>query len=285
MKVFGKLGRRDDPKFFNTRNNKETEKFVAGKKPEEETMGQVLTLLKNMNPLAFNANKTNFSEKGPMTNNHFKRHPRMHNYPYATQWKEGKCIPNSSQGPKEKGTQYPLQINLVNMTDNVSWCIVCQAPHFLDYCALAQSFATNQQAQCEEGEEEKKDHDNVGYKMVNLCHDGEESNLEEPKNDVRSQRSVYQSYHQQVLSDNEGYDEEKLCATSSSVDHINIRQPSREEIEKITIEMISQVHSNYNLKNRTVNSDTSKPSGIFIKDITHKMTNDSKKVLVNRLSF
>ena len=41
--------------------------------------------------------------------------------------------------------------------------------------------------------------------------------------------------------------------------------------------MVSQVHSNYNLRNRTVNNNTSKPPGIFIKDITHKMNNDTKK--------
>lgn len=47
----GKLGRRDDPKLFNPRNNKkESDKPAVGKKVEEDTMGQVLYFLKNTNP-------------------------------------------------------------------------------------------------------------------------------------------------------------------------------------------------------------------------------------------
>ena len=59
-KTFDKLGRRDDPKFFNPKNN------------------------------------------------NFNRQPRMKNYPYTTQWKEGKPIPNQTQSAKEKSTRDPL---------------------------------------------------------------------------------------------------------------------------------------------------------------------------------
>ena len=45
--------------------------------------------------------------------------------------------------------------------------------------------------------------------------------------------------------------------------------------------MISQVHSNYNLRNRVVNNDAGKPSSVFIKDITHKMNDQNKKFNVD----
>ena len=80
-----------------------------------------------------------------------------------------------------------------------------------------------------------------------------------------------------MFLDDEGHDEDQVCVTSSEVGHVSLRIPSKEEIDRITIEMISQVHSNYNLRNRTINNDVGKPSGIFIKDITHKMKDEDKK--------
>ena len=41
--------------------------------------------------------------------------------------------------------------------------------------------------------------------------------------------------------------------------------------------MISQVHSNYNLRIRIIGSNVGKCFGIFIKDITHKMKDESNK--------
>ena len=62
---------------------------------------------------------------------------RMKNYPYTTQWKDGKPIPNQTQNVKDKGTPNPLQRSSINMTNDVPWCIICQSPHSLDYCAVA----------------------------------------------------------------------------------------------------------------------------------------------------
>ena len=54
----GKLGKRDDPKIFNIRNNKrEGDKPTTNKKNEEDKMDQVLGLLKNLNPQILNTNK------------------------------------------------------------------------------------------------------------------------------------------------------------------------------------------------------------------------------------
>ena len=133
----GKLGRRDDPKLFNPRGNKkEGDKSIVTKKPKDDIMGQVLNLLKNLNPPAYHANKPNTHEK-PQFNNNYNKKPTVKNYPYTTQWKHGKPIPNPSQGIKDKGTSNPLKINSINMMDDVPWCIVCQSPHSPNYCAIA----------------------------------------------------------------------------------------------------------------------------------------------------
>ncbi len=81
-----------------------------------------------------------------------------------------------------------------------------------------------------------------------------------------------------MLSDDEGYDTDKVCSTFSDVGLRSLRMPSKEKIDRVIAEMISQVHSNYNLRNRTINNDARKPSSVFIKDITHKMNNQNKRV-------
>jgi hypothetical protein len=113
----------------------------------------------------------------------------MLNYPYTTQWKDGKPIRNHDQGTKEKGTLDPLQRNSVNMKNDVPWCIVCQSRHSPYYCAIAQSFSANQHVQ-NEGEKEKS-HEDVGCNMINLCDDGEEFDLDNFESDVLNQRNVY----------------------------------------------------------------------------------------------
>ena len=72
-KASGKLGRRDDPKLFNPKNNnkRESDKTPIGKKLEEYTMGQVLELVKKMNPTNFN--KPYVAETTPVNNNNFNR--------------------------------------------------------------------------------------------------------------------------------------------------------------------------------------------------------------------
>ena len=68
----------------------------------------------------------------------------MQNYPYTTQWKDGKLVPNPIHGNMSKGTLDPLQRNFVHMSDDVPWCLVCQSPHSPNFCVVAQSFIANQ---------------------------------------------------------------------------------------------------------------------------------------------
>ena len=100
---------------------------------------------------------------------------------------------------KDKGTLDPLQRSSINMNDDVHWCIICQSPHFLDYCAVAQSFVADQNAQNEE-EEEEKGHDDVSCNMVSMCNDYVDSDLEETKSYLENKRVAYQIHHQQVFS-------------------------------------------------------------------------------------
>ena len=53
------------------------------------------------------------------------------------------------------------------------------------------------------------------------------------------------------------------------------------EIDRIIAEMISQVHSNYNLRNRAISNDAGRPSSVFIKVTTHKMNDQHKKVSID----
>ena len=63
---------------------------------------------------------------------------------------------------------------------------------------------------------------------------------------------------------------------TSDVSHINLRQPSNEEIDKIIEKMVAQVKSNYGLRNMNINDKFDKVSGIFIKDVTHKVAKVNK---------
>ena len=61
-----------------------------------------------MNPTTFNTHKPNIGEKAPVNKINFNRQPRMQNYPYTTQWKDGKTITNQTQNAKDKSTPDPL---------------------------------------------------------------------------------------------------------------------------------------------------------------------------------
>lgn len=113
-----------------------------------------------------------------------------------------------------------------------------------------------------------------------MCSDCVDYNLEETESDLENKKIAYQLHHQQVFLDNEGYDEDQVCVRSSIIGHVSLRVPSKEEIDRVIVEMISQVHSNYNLRNTIVNNEIGKTFGIFIKDITHKMKDEDKKASV-----
>ena len=75
--------------------------------------------------------------------------------------------------------------------------------------------------------------------MVSIFDDCIDSNLEEHEDDVTSQRISYQLHHQQVFLDDKNYDKDMVCNVSSNIENINLRMLSKEEIDKITVEMIS----------------------------------------------
>lgn len=145
-KASDKLERRDDPKFFNPRGNrKEGDKPITTKNPKDYKMDKVLDLLKNFNPPINHENKPNPGDN-PQFNNHYNKQTRIQNYPYTTQWKDGKPIPNPTQGTKDKGTLDPLERNFLNMMEYMPWCIICQFLILL-IVVLLPIFLINQQTQ------------------------------------------------------------------------------------------------------------------------------------------
>jgi hypothetical protein len=66
-----KLGRRDDPKLFSNKGNgnkKEGDRSSANKKPKDDKMDQVLTMLKGLKAPATNVAKMQNTKKPRFTN-------------------------------------------------------------------------------------------------------------------------------------------------------------------------------------------------------------------------
>lgn len=182
-----------------------------------------------------------------------------------------------------KATPDPLSKHSVNLVDDPEmvteppWCYACQSPHSPDFCAVAQSVVAHQYVQEDGREEELNQEDDVVSNIIHLCDTDVGFVMKGSEHDIEDQRNLYQVYHQQVFSDDEDPDQTIVCNTLDENDHVNLRKPSKEEIERITSELVAQVHSNYNLRNRVVNAAPVKPAGLFMKDTPAKGTNEVQK--------
>ena len=154
--------------------------------------------------------------------NNFSRQPRMQNFPYNSQWKDGKPILPNKQDRPDGRIPNPLQRNFVNVTDDVPWCAACQSPHSLDYCVVALNMSDNQE------HDEQYDKDGCGM-ASSLAWDEVGSTDEEE----------------------EEFDDHG-CGVVKGEELVSLRRPSNEEIAQITTDMITQAKSNYNLRSRTV---------------------------------
>lgn len=56
-----------------------------------------------------------------------------------------------------------------------------------------------------------------------------------------------------------------MCNVEQGKCFATLTRPSNEEIATITVAMVAQVKSNYQLRNRVVGEDQGKPSGLFVK--------------------
>ena len=65
-----------------------------------------------------------------------------------------------------------------------------------------------------------KKHEEVGYNMIKLCENGEESDLEDSKNDVTNQINIYQLHHQQIFLD----DEDRMSNMILDLEHMNLKR-------------------------------------------------------------
>lgn len=113
----------------------------------------------------------------------------MHNYPYTTKWKDGKPTPILLRMIKRRAHQ-------INSKETLwTWKMIYHGVLYVIplipltiLCWLSHFFA-NQYIQSEEGEEEKS-HDGISCNIINLCDDGEESDLEEYEKYIVDQRNV-----------------------------------------------------------------------------------------------
>ena len=89
------------------------------------------------------------------------------------------------------------------------------------------------------------------------CEYESDEDCAERNQDVVYKRQFHEIYHQHIFSKDEE-DDSRACNMLSTTEHINLRKPFKEEIDKITAIMIAQVQSNYGLRNRIVNDKLDK---------------------------
>lgn len=63
--------------------------------------------------------------------------PRLHDMSYRTNWNDDKPI-EAKQNINRKNPD-PLKKHMENMVEDNPWCIVCNFPHTIDFCVIAQS--------------------------------------------------------------------------------------------------------------------------------------------------
>ena len=103
----------------------------------------------------------------------------MQNFPYNTNWKDGKPINETIKNTNDKGTPKPLQRNIVNVVEDVPWCMACQSPHSPRHCVVAQFIDASQEVEKEENLEERNTNDTTcnmirpGYEYENDIDCGE----------------------------------------------------------------------------------------------------------------
>lgn len=119
----------------------------------------------------------------------------MQDFPYNTQWKHGRPIYDTTKHSNERDPPDPLKRSIMNVVEEVPWCVACQAPHAPDYCDVAQSIVASPDEQDEEDDEEDQDgmacnmEDSYGKYVY-------ESDYDETELDVDYQRRAYEDYHQ-----------------------------------------------------------------------------------------
>lgn len=116
----------------------------------------------------------------------------MQNYPYNTQWKDGRhVLPERKDKPNDK-TPNPLHRNIVNMNDDVPWCIVFQSPHDPYYYAIAQSVSADE----DQGNNNDDIYDDQGCGMTSsYMYDEFDSTDEDENQDASSSQVRNELYH------------------------------------------------------------------------------------------
>lgn len=155
--------------------------------------------------------------------------------PYNTNWKDGNYVMDR---PKSKETPDPLKKRVLDMVNNNTWCQVCNFPHSPDLCIVAQSI------QEEEIRIDNNEEDHAIYLTSHILHPIEQgySSLEEGgyEYNVDNQRYNVHMVEQQVFSNHEEKNDEHCSPSAQSQSgKCNVRRPTKEEIEKLTITVVT----------------------------------------------
>ena len=106
-------------------------------------MDKVINALKYLKAPA-NRNISAPTNERPQYGNNFNKQNRLQNFPYNTQWKDGKPIVLAARGNNsDRGVPNPLQKASINVSEDIPWCVACQSPHSVEHCAVAHSMAAN----------------------------------------------------------------------------------------------------------------------------------------------
>ena len=151
QRIMGRLeSKRDDPRLFGGKGNKrEDHKISGGKKQESSEMSQVLNAIKSLSFPQVKTDRNPTDNRTPYQSN-FNRQNRLQNFPYNTTWKDGQPSVPPPKNNTNKVTPDPLSKHSVNLVDDpelgteITWCFACQLPHSPKSCAVAVSYAENQ---------------------------------------------------------------------------------------------------------------------------------------------
>ena len=127
----------------------------------------------------------------------------------------------------------------MNVVEEVSWCVACQSPHSLEYCAVAQFIASSQEVEKEE-DPKYENTNSTTCNMIGFGYDYESNeDCTEDNQGVVYKRLCYEGCHQKNFSEDEEEVDSKACNMLFATKNISLRKPYKEDISRIIADMIA----------------------------------------------
>lgn len=146
-----------------------------------------------------------------------------------------------------------------DFVEEYPWCEVCNLPYIAEQCMNSQGCV------------EEKDHEDEYEPTMNVISSDpfrdrdEDSSEDKQSSNVQWRRESQQYNIQQVFTDDD-VDAPALRRLVHDEDPVHsLRNLTDEEKKVYTVAAVAQEKSNYQLRNRIVNPEKGKPSGIFAK--------------------